>query len=78
MDLLKDNVFSKITEEEQRYIETYILDILGDDKLFKRNLCLCHNDLSINHILIDEDKRISGIIDFGDACIIEDYRDFMY
>jgi len=78
LDLLKDNVFSKITEEEQRYIETYILDILGDDKLFKRNLCLCHNDLSINHILIGEDNKVSGIIDFGDACIIEDYRDFMY
>lgn len=78
LELLREKIFSKLTEKERKYIENFIASILSNTKLFHSKMCLCHNDLSADHILIDEDKKVSGIIDFGDACIIEDYRDFMY
>lgn len=78
LELLREKIFSKLTEKERNYIENFIASILSNTKLFHGKMCVCHNDLSADHILIDEDKKVSGIIDFGDACIIEDYRDFMY
>ena len=27
---------------------------------------LCHNDFSCNHLLLDGNNRLTGIIDFGD------------
>lgn len=67
-----------MTIKEQTYIENTITDILNDKELFNVRKCLCHNDLSANHILLDDNNELCGIIDFGDACIIEDYCDFMY
>lgn len=39
---------------------------------------MCHNDFSCNHLLLDENKRLVGIIDFGDSGIIDEYCDFIY
>ena len=78
LELLQEKIYSKLTKEEQEYIESFISAIVNNKALFKTKKCLCHNDLSANHILLDENKKLCGIIDFGDACITEDYRDFMY
>lgn len=78
LELLRKKIFSKLTIKEQTYIENTITDILNDKDLFNVRKCLCHNDLSANHILLDDNNELCGIIDFGDACIIEDYCDFMY
>lgn len=78
LELLREKIFPELNKKEQEYIENFIANILNNHKMFEAKKCLCHNDLSANHILIDENKKISGIIDFGDSCIIEDYRDFMY
>ena len=40
--------------------------------------CLCHNDFSCNHLLLDENNKLTGIIDFGDSGIIDEYCDFLY
>ncbi len=29
--------------------------------------CLCHKDFSCNHLLLDGNNRLTGIIDFGDS-----------
>lgn len=76
--LLREKIYSKLTKEEQEYIENFISSIINNKALFQAKKSLCHNDLSANHILLDENKKLCGIIDFGDACITEDYRDFMY
>lgn len=78
LELLREKIYSKLTKEEQEYIENFISSIINNKTLFQSKKCLCHNDLSANHILLDENKKLCGIIDFGDACITEDYRDFMY
>ena len=38
---------------------------------------LCHNDLSCNHIIIQNNKAV-GIIDFGDAAITDRDKDYVY
>lgn len=78
LELLRKKIFSKLTNKEQKYIEYTINTIINNKELFNVRKCLCHNDLSANHILLDDNNELCGIIDFGDACITEDYRDFMY
>ena len=39
--------------------------------------CLCHNDLGIEHVLVDPDRAsIQGIIDWSDAAMTDPARDF--
>ena len=78
LELLRERIFPKLNKKEQEYIEIFIEDILNNHKIFETKKCLCHNDFSSNHILIDDNRMLCGIIDFGDACITCDYRDFMY
>ena len=55
-------------------IFTFILDEIDFDHLPK---ALIHGDFSADHILFDEaDKRISGVIDFGDLMIGDPAYDF--
>lgn len=51
---------------------------LRDTNIFEGKKCLCHNDFSCNHLLLDEDNKLIGIIDFGDSGIIDEYSDFIY
>lgn len=74
---LKDTMYEMLTEEEKTYIESFLL-ILNSTTIFKGRKCLCHNDFSCNHLLLDANNRLSGIIDFGDAGITDEYSDFIY
>lgn len=78
LHLLKENIFPKLNIEEQKYIESFIRKAISDKDLFNVPYSLCHNDLSANHILLDNEFNLCGIIDFGDASITQDYRDFVY
>lgn len=51
---------------------------LNKTTIFNDKKCLCHNDFSCNHLLINEKNKLVGIIDFGDAGIVDEYCDFVY
>lgn len=76
-ELLRNTIYDSLTEDEQRYIETFYKR-LSSTTVFNDRKCLCHNDFSCNHLVLDENNRLYGIIDFGDAGIIDEYCDFMY
>jgi aminoglycoside phosphotransferase (APT) family kinase protein len=38
--------------------------------------CLVHGDLVDEHILVDADGRVCGVIDWGDSCISDPSQDF--
>ena len=75
--LLKKTIYQDLTEKEKNYIENFF-ERLENTTIFDDKKCLCHNDFSCNHLLLDENKRLVGIIDFGDSGIIDEYCDFIY
>ena len=75
--LLRETIYDSFTEIEKQYIENFMQRLSSTD-IFDGKKCLCHNDLSCNHMLLDDNKRLVGIIDFGDAGIIDEYCDFIY
>lgn len=78
LELLKAKVYSKLDKKEIDFIEDIFNRILNNKKIFNGNKCLCHNDFSCNHILLNDNYELVGIIDFGDACITDEYCDFLY
>lgn len=75
--LLKTTIYNSLTDIEKQYIENF-LQRLNSTTIFDGKKCLCHNDFSSNHLLLDENNRLCGIIDFGDSGIIDEYCDFIY
>ena len=75
--LLKDTIYDNLNDIEKTYIENF-MQRLHSTNVFDDKKCLCHNDFSCNHLLIDDDKRLVGVIDFGDSGIIDEYCDFIY
>ena len=76
-DLLQKTIYNDLTEKEKKYIEKFF-ERLNNTTIFNDKKCLCHNDFSCNHLLIDNNKKLVGIIDFGDSGIIDEYCDFIY
>ena len=75
--LLRDTIYDSLTDIEKQYIESFMQRLNSTD-IFDGKKCLCHNDFSCNHLLLDDNNRLCGIIDFGDSGIIDEYCDFMY
>ena len=75
--VLKEKLYDILTDNEKLYIENFI-QRLYSTTIFDDKKCLCHNDFSCNHLLLDEDDRLCGVIDFGDSGIIDEYSDFIY
>lgn len=75
--VLKEKLYDTLTNNEKLYIENFI-QRLYSTTIFDDKKCLCHNDFSCNHLLLDEDDRLCGVIDFGDSGIIDEYSDFIY
>lgn len=75
--LLKNTIYGSLNDLEKGYIERFMnrLNVTG---IFDGKKCLCHNDFSCNHILLDENNKFCGVIDFGDAGIIDECCDFVY
>lgn len=74
--LLKETIYDSFTDIEKQYVENF-MQILHNTTIFDGRKCLCHNDFSCNHLLLD-DNRLVGVIDFGDSGIIDEYCDFIY
>lgn len=75
--LLKETIYDSLTDTEKQYIEDF-MQRLYNTTIFGGKKCLCHNDFSCNHLLLDNDNRLVGVIDFGDSGIIDEYCDFIY
>ena len=75
--LLRNTIYDSLTDIEKEYIESFI-QRLSATTIFNGKKCLCHNDFSCNHLLLDDNNRLCGIIDFGDSGIIDEYCDFIY
>lgn len=75
--LLKTTIYNSLTDIEKQYIENF-MQRLNSTTIFDGKKCLCHNDFSSNHLLLAENNRLCGIIDFGDSGIIDEYCDFIY
>ena len=75
--LLRDTIYDSFTDIEKQYIEKFF-ERLESTTIFDDRKCLCHNDFSCNHLLLDDNNKLVGIIDFGDAGIIDEYCDFVY
>lgn len=75
--LLRDTIYDSLTDIEKQYIESFMQRLNRTD-IFDGKKCLCHNDFSCNHLLLDDNNRLCGIIDFGDSGIIDEYCDFIY
>ncbi len=75
--LIKETIYDSFTDTEKQYIENF-MKRLHSTTIFDDRKCLCHNDFSCNHLLLDENNRLTGVIDFGDAGIIDEYCDFIY
>lgn len=74
---LKGTVYDKIPNNSKKYIDNLYKKILNDERITQYTNALCHNDLSCNHILIQNHKAV-GIIDFGDVSITDKDKDFVY
>ena len=75
--LLRDTIYDSLTDIEKKYAEDF-MQRLHSTTIFDGRKCLCHNDFSCNHLLLDDDNRLCGVIDFGDSGIIDEYCDFIY
>lgn len=75
--LLRNTLYNSLTAIEKEYIENFMKK-LETTTIFIDRKCLCHNDFSCNHLLLDENNKLTGIIDFGDSGIIDEYCDFIY
>ncbi len=75
--ILNSTIYNDFTEAEKKYVEGFY-SWLEDTTVFSDKKCLCHNDFSCNHILLDYNNRFIGVIDFGDSGIIDEYCDFIY
>lgn len=76
-DLLKNTIYNSLKDYEQQYIEDF-MERLHLTEIFDGKKCLCHNDFSCNHMLLNEENKFVGVIDFGDAGIIDECCDFVY
>lgn len=75
--LLRNKIYDSLTDIEKQYIELF-MQRLNSTTIFDERKCLCHNDFSCNHMLLDENNKLCGVIDFGDSGIIDEYCDFVY
>ena len=74
---LKDKIYNKISEKVKEYLDSLFERVLNDERITKYEVALCHNDLSCNHIVINNNKVV-GIIDFGDVATTDRDKDFVY
>lgn len=74
---LKELIYNDISKKSQEYLDSLFSRILSDERITKYERVLCHNDLSCNHIIM-QNNRVVGIIDFGDVAITDRDKDFIY
>lgn len=75
--LLRETIYDSLSDIEKMYIENF-MKRLSVTSVFSGKKCLCHNNFSCNHLLLNDYNKLTGIIDFGDSGIIDEYCDFIY
>lgn len=76
-ETLRGMIYDKIPDKSKEYIDDLYKKILNDERISQYVKALCHNDLSCNHIIVQNNKAV-GIIDFGDVAITDRDKDFVY
>ena len=75
--LLRNTIYDSFTRAEKAYIENFMQKLLSTN-IFDGKKCLCHNDFSSNHLLLNDKRLLCGVIDFGDSGVTDEYCDFIY
>lgn len=71
-------VYDSLNAKAKAFTDFYYQNALSDDDYKAARTALIHNDLSCNHIVIDNDNHAAGIIDFGDVAITDVDLEFVY
>ncbi|WP_270438660.1 aminoglycoside phosphotransferase family protein, partial [Blautia massiliensis (ex Durand et al. 2017)] len=58
--LLKETIYDSLTDIEKQYVEEF-MQRLNSTTIFDGKKCLCHNDFSCNHLLLDDENRLCGV-----------------
>jgi aminoglycoside 2''-phosphotransferase len=76
---IQKEVFPLLSIKSRKVVSRLFSDYLRDPRNFLYTPVLIHNDFSTDHILYDRlEKKISGIIDFGDMALGDPDYDGMY
>ena len=77
IELIKKTIYNSLSENEKKYIDRF-KNRLVSSNVFNDKKCICHIDFNPDHILIDENYRFKGVIDWGGAAIVCEYAEFPY
>jgi aminoglycoside 2''-phosphotransferase len=76
---VKQKVFPLMDQNMRRYISDRFAAYLGNPENFQYTPALLHADLSPDHFLIDQiERKLTGIIDFGDIMIGDPDFEYIY
>lgn len=79
MERARIEVWPHLSDQVRQYHEGLLIAYLGEARLHTYRPALLHGDLSPGHFLADTAQaRLTGVIDFGDACIGDPAWDFVY
>ena len=71
-------VYDTLSVQAKKFTDDYYQNALNNDDYKAVRTALIHNDLSCNHIVIDDNNNAAGIIDFGDIAITDVDLEFVY
>lgn len=77
VELIKKTTYNSLSENEKKYIDRF-KNRLTSSNVFNDKKCICHIDFNPDHILIDENHKFKGVIDWGGAAIACEYSEFPY
>ena len=76
---VKEKAFTKINQDMQTYISFRFETYLENKDHFRYSPKLLHADLSMDHLLFDQERQeLTGIIDFGDMKIGDPDYEYLY
>ena len=75
---IRSLVYDRLNVKAKEFTDNYYQNALSDDDYKASRTALIHNDLSCNHIVIDDNNSVAGIIDFGDVAITDVDLEFVY
>ena len=77
VELIKKTIYNSLSENEKKYITKFENRLISSN-VFNDKKCICHIDFNPDHILIDENHKFKGVIDWGGSAIVCEYADFPY
>lgn len=76
---VKEKAFTKINKDMQTYISFRFETYLNNKNYFRYSPKLIHADLSMDHLLFDQERQeLTAIIDFGDMKIGDPDYEYLY